>query len=366
MTPSHPFDDAPDWDTLARHRAGESTPEEAEQLALWLAEHPQDAALIEALDAVVEQHATPIASYAESVDVERALRQLHQRMSDAAPAAPRLTVSSGGTPQPAPARGHRWAWGGLAAAAAVAAITVALQRETSTARNTSSASHVASTPARDFRTTVGVVDSVVLSDGTRVLLGPASHLIVASSYGHGTREVTLEGVARFSVQHDAAVPFAVHAGSALVRDIGTQFTVRTSASGSESHVSITVSAGEVNLSASSSSAPSTPLHAGDRGEVMADGSVVASRGTVHTDDDAWTRGTLVYASTPLAIVRDDLKRWYGLDLQLADSTIAARRLTATFEHQDADQLLRTLGLALGMRVQRTGAVVTLRPGAIAR
>jgi transmembrane sensor len=366
MTPSHDFDDSPDWDTLARYRAGESTPEEAQRLTLWLADHPRDAELIEALDALVGQQVEPYESSAEPVDVERALGRLHHRMNDAVPAAPRLTVSRGSAMHTAFNTPRRWALGGLAAAAAVGAIAFGLQRQSSSPTVARTASTIEATPAREFRTTVGVVNNVLLADGTRVLIGPASHLIVSASYGRGTREVTLEGVAHFSVQHDAAVPFAVHAGAALVRDVGTQFTVRALAVGSGLHTTVAVSEGEVNLSSSSNSAPPTSLHAGDRGEVKTDGSVVASRGTYHRNEDAWIGGVLVYDGTPLSTVRDDLQRWYGLDLQLDDSTIAARRLTATFERQDADQLLHTLGLALGMSVQRTGAVVTLRPGAIGR
>ena len=94
--------------------------------------------------------------------------------------------------------------------------------------------------------------------------------------------------------------------------------------------------------------------------------MIASRGVVRGDEDAWTRGALLYNAAPLALVRDDLKRWYGLDLQADDSILATRRLTATFEKQDPDQLLRTLGLALGMSVQRSGNIVTLRPRAIGR
>ena len=186
-----------------------------------------------------------------------------------------------------------------------------------------------------------------------------------ATYGTGSREVELEGVARFSVHHDAAAPFAVHAGNAVVRDIGTRFTVRAPASGA-GLTTVAVSEGQVSVADSATNAPPTALNAGDRGEVGADGVVHASRSIVRDDDEAWTRGVLVYNAAPLALVRDDLRRWYGLDLQADATILSTRRLTATFEKQEPDQLLHTLGLALGMSVQRSGNTVTLRPGAIGR
>jgi transmembrane sensor len=366
MTSSHSFDDGPDWDALARYRAGESAPDEATAVAAWLAQHPLDEAMIEALDAAVGAHFGTDDMSAVPVNVESALGRLHQRMNESAPATPRLTVSRGGaSAEMPPQRTRSWALGGLAAAAAIGAIAVALNRSApSTDVATVSPVSPAAT-AREYRTAVGVVDSVVLSDGTRVLLAPSSHLTVPATYATGTREVTLEGVARFSVRHDAAAPFAVHAGKTIVRDIGTRFTVRAPG-GATAQVTVAVSEGQVTLASSASNATPTALNAGDRGEVNADGAVIASRGVVHGDVDAWARGTLVYTAAPLTLVRDDLKRWYGLDLQADDSVLASRRLTATFEKQDADQLLHTLGLALGMSVQRSGTIVTLRPVAIGR
>ena len=364
MTSSRGFDDSPDWDALARYRAGESAPDEAARVAAWLADHPLDAAMIESLDAAVGAHFGTDDMSAVPVDVEAALGRLHQRMDARTATAPRLTVVRGGAPDVVAARRRRSRiLGGLTAAAAIAGISVVLRHETSVSNVAATATPDGPT-AHEYRTAVGVVDSVTLSDGTRILLAPASHLTVPAAYGRGTREVALDGIAQFSVRHDAGVPFAVHAGNALVRDIGTRFTVRSAANASGS-TTVSVTEGEVSLSSARSNAP-TDLRAGDRGDVSMDGAVIASRGVVHDDEDAWTRSTLVYNAAPLTLVRDDLKRWYGLDLQADDTILANRRLTATFEKQDADQLLRTLGLALGMSVQRSGNIATLRPGAIGR
>src|SRR5262249_789825 len=88
------------------------------------------------------------------------------------------------------------------------------------------------TPAasvRTYATAVGKRDSIQLSDGSRVILGPDSRLTIRSDYGAKTRAVELVGDAYFDVRHDADKPFSVRVGRALVEDIGTTFAVESDA-----------------------------------------------------------------------------------------------------------------------------------------
>src|SRR3954471_24300184 len=75
----------PDWDTLARHRAGESVGDEARRIAAWLEANPMDARMLAALDEAVGS-ALPSDVGDAGVDVEAALRSIHARMHDTTPA----------------------------------------------------------------------------------------------------------------------------------------------------------------------------------------------------------------------------------------------------------------------------------------
>src|SRR3954470_15176938 len=83
----------PDWDTIARFLAGESPAGEAAAVRAWLDANPSERDLVERLNsaAVVDSPA--------DVDVEAALKSLHQRMQE--PARPRLTVERGVMRRPA-------------------------------------------------------------------------------------------------------------------------------------------------------------------------------------------------------------------------------------------------------------------------
>ena len=211
---------------------------------------------------------------------------------------------------------------------------------------------------RVYATQVGQRDSVKLPDGSTVVLAPGSRLTVATGFNTGNRDVTLEGAAFFEVKHDGAHPFVVHSRGAEIRDIGTAFSVNTDVNG---RVSVAVTHGIVALrDTTAGSAAPVELRAGDRG-VLGAGTVAVARGTVTEDDMAWTRGQLAYRDAPLAEVQADVRRWYGIELQVADAALAGRTLTATFRGDSAAQVVQVSALALGANVVQHGDTILLQP-----
>lgn len=68
--------------------------------------------------------------------------------------------------------------------------------------------------------------TIVLPDGTSIVLQPESTLHYAKDFSGGLREVYLKGEAFFEVRKDATRPFLVHTNEIVTRVIGTSFTVR--------------------------------------------------------------------------------------------------------------------------------------------
>jgi transmembrane sensor len=330
------------WEAIARHLAGESAPAESAAVAEWLAANPEDAALA----ALVQARADRAATMADvTVNTEAALAAVRARMHDA----PVLTVERGGAPRRAPAvpvsaPRRSWRGVGFAAAAGLAALVGVAQWRAGRTPNT----------PQEYRTAVGQRDSVRLPDGTTVVLAPGSRLTLAAGYGSGARDVTLDGAAFFEVQHDAAHPFTVHTATADIRDIGTAFSVKTAVSG----VSVAVTHGIVSMGVKTAAA--TELRAGDRA-TLSRGTVRVQRGVVTAEDVSWTRGQLAYRDAPLSEVQADLQRWYGLELRIADSTLAARTLTATFRGDSASQVVHLIALALGADAVQKGDTIYLQP-----
>jgi transmembrane sensor len=341
----------PHWEAVARHVAGESDAAESAAVGAWLASHPEDARLV----AIVKSRTSVVEARAERVpaDMEGALARVRGRIA-ADEAAPTLQVVRGGAgPIAVRPRQRRAALWMAAVAAGLAAVAVL-----GTLRNTDSATgSEAGASSTTYRTARGARDSLRLPDGTTVVLAPGSGLQLLPGYGTAARAVRLTGAAYFVVNRDDARPFTVHTAAAVVRDLGTAFTVRT---WGDSGVAVQVTEGLVAVE-SPGDATAVELRAGDRA-VLQGGTVRVTRGVVTTEDIAWTRGVLTYRDAPLVDVAHEVGQWYGLTVQLSPA-LAARTLTATLPGDAAAQAIRVIALALGASVEQRGDTVTLREDA---
>lgn len=333
-TTPQPMDDAR-WELLGRFIAGECSAHETEAVERWLAGDPARRQLVSSLNATLGR----LGSDTSDVDTEGALLAVRARFGEAEVRA-----------LPIPERPVR-AWRTTPfriAAAVVLLLAAVLVWRGMQANGAAGAS---------WTTAAGETESVQLPDGSAVLLGPLSRLSAADGYGAGRRALELEGEALFDVMHRPGQPFIVQAGSAVVEDLGTTFTVRSVA---DQPVEVVVTQGAVRLRAAASSVDDgAVLNEGDLGLLDAAGNVTTRSGSTAEDALAWTSGRLVFVDAPLARVRADLQRWYGIDVQVADSALSRRHVTATFEEETIDQILEVLGLVLGARVERQGETVTL-------
>lgn len=313
-----------EWDAIGRFLAGESSPEEAAVVRRWLDAHPADERLLAALDSATHP--------AESaVDVEAALHKVKTRFRGGAPALSSRFV----------ARTHWGRYAALAAAAVVVAVAGLLATRRQPARNLAPS-------ARTYATAVGQRKDVLLDDGTRVTLGPASRLVVRD------READLSGEALFSVVHDSLRSFTVRAGDATIRDVGTDFTVHSDPGEA---VRVVVSAGVV---AFSHAKDSVILGRGDVGVLESNGRVQASRGAATSDDLAWTVGRLVFRDAALPELEADLRRWYGVLIRVTDTALLRRHFTGSFTTETPARVLDVIALALGARVDLRGDTAFIR------
>ena len=322
------------WEAVARYLAGEGSPEEQAAVRQWLAEHPADAKMVVALDDALNRLALgPDAT--EGIDVESALASVKARRGKA---------------KVLQFRPRGFEWVPIAAAAAIV-IALGTWMFRPAARTGTPATAIAE---RTLTTPVGGRDSLVLPDGSQVLLGPGSSLIIAQGYGQSERRISLTGEALFSVVHDKK-PFIVVANGSEIRDVGTAFVVHSDAGG----VRVAVTEGIVELIAGHRAA--TQLKAGDAASVSPAGDVTAQRGVGADADLAWTRGRLVFRDTPLSEVAEDLKRWYGVELEIRDSVLRRRPLSATFSATDSlGGVLGVIGGAMGATMDRRGDTVVVR------
>ena len=317
---------SPDWEKVGRYLAGESSPDEAAAVRRWLDENRADAELLAALDMASRQ-----AAAAPAVNVEAALAAVKSR---AKAGARQTALRFGG-------------FATVAAAAAIAALVLPwrdiIEREVP----------ATVAPARvAFSTAVGQTDSLRLPDSSLAVLGPGSSIVYTSTAD--ARMVQLQGQAFFRVVHESRRTFSVRAGATTIRDIGTAFSVHSDP-GEPVRVVVTEGAVEVI------GLDSAMLREGDVAVVSAGGAVETRRGAGMPDDVAWTTGRLVFRDAALADVITDLRRWYGVEVRVSDSTLLRRHFTGSFAGEPAQRVLDVIALAIPMRIERRGDTVFARP-----
>ena len=330
-----------EWERIARYVTGEADPREALITQRWVEADSHRLQIVRLLESIVrnvgreDSRPTPI-------DLESALTKVKARFGEA-----KVIPFT----RPADAQPRRTSTALLRVAAAAVIIVGGTMLWQSLRRSEYSAS------GRTFATSVGERRQVVLKDGTKVLLGPTSRLVVADNAGDDRRLVMLDGIAYFSVVHDPARPFTVKAGAISIQDVGTAFAVESDDSAG---TRVAVDSGSVAIGAADQKhSRGAVLNARDRATVDAQGVVAVERSAVSDDDLAWIQGRLVFRDAPLILVGAELYRWYGVRLRVADSSLANLHLTASFVGEPVDRVLNVIALSLGARIERQGNVAIL-------
>jgi len=330
-----------DWERIARYVTGEVGASESEATKRWIESDPHRTDVVRLLESIL---ANQTVDDRTDIDVESALSSVKKRMREprVLPFVPRAADD---------ARSRRTIYALARVAAAIIIIVGGVMAWESMRRTRLESSE------QTYATAVGERRQVVLQDGTRVLLGPTSRLVVPAAANDGQRLVTLDGIAYFVVVHDAAHPFTVRAGSISIQDIGTAFAVENDDSAG---TRVAVDSGSVAIGAADQNhVRGAVLNARDRASVDADGVVSVERSAVSEDDIAWTQGRLIFRDAPLVLVGAELYRWYGVRLRVADQTLAKLHLTASFSGEPIDRVLDVIALSLGARVERQGNVAVL-------
>jgi transmembrane sensor len=187
------------------------------------------------------------------------------------------------------------------------------------------------------------------ADGSTVRLRPNSRLYRVSSEGDAAGETAryrLEGEAVFAVTSRPDRTFEVEAGGAVVRVLGTRFTVRTWTP----HPEVFLDEGRVELRSDRGGSP-VVLQPGQRGVVQAGGIDVGSaRAETYS---GWLEGTIAVDGRPAGSVAAELSYHYDVSIQLPDS-VAAQTLSGRLRLTDRSSTLRSFAIALGGRFIEAG------------
>jgi transmembrane sensor len=332
---------------LDRYVAGHCSADEQHRVTAWLDATPvvrdRVEALVKALPKLTE--AAP-----RSTD---SWNDFQTHLHRPAPSAPRVVRSS------RPGR-HWGVW------ASGFAVMLAVTAGILTLREPSGRSSVTPNQATHYVTAPGQRAHVMLPDGSRAILGPATKLTLASRKSSTDQGMTfvVDGEVLFTVTPNMRAPFVVHTSNSVARVLGTTFVVRHYAT--DRQASIVVVDGRVALAARDASGRTLRervLDARMRGVVHDSGTMDVTSAVSTAKYTTWADGRLVFESVPARDVIVELERAYDVDVQIADTTIAGRRLTWSVSTKSSlTDVLAELGDMLDRRVVRKGRHVIIELG----
>jgi len=172
----------------------------------------------------------------------------------------------------------------------------------------------------------------------------------------------VQGEALFEVAHDAARPFVVRAGNALLKDVGTQFNVDIRSNGT----TVTVVEGEVAVDSAATSESAAAqsgigdtvealiLRANDRVLVTPAGVGTPQRGVNVAASVAWIQRQLMFEHRPLGEVAEEFNRYNKDRIDIDSAELKRQEVTGVFDAKDPASFVAFLSSVPGVEI-REGA-----------
>lgn len=215
---------------------------------------------------------------------------------------------------------------------------------------------------RYFRTAVGEVTHITLTDGSVLSLNTDSEVVV--NIDDQERAVRLlRGEVFFDIAKDEQRPFRIDTGRRFIEVLGTQFNVRKRAD--ERTVQIAVVEGKVAVKRATATSerrsfedPASYLLAGYIGSYSQDDEEpeqVVSQNKEREVDIAqtWRKGVVRFDDQSLSHVVREFNRYREVKIELADERVEGLRISGVFHLNNNDHILAALEKTLPIKIERT-------------
>jgi len=329
------------WVLITRVLSGEADTAEEDELRQWLEEDSTNRQFFEELKSSWQQDPHENAADAAFLfDYESGLEKLRNKLEDE-----KKLKKHAGLKLVSPAETSQisaWKWA-ASLLLLIAAISVW------------AAIHYWHPAATTYATSQMEQHIVTLPDGSKVRLNRNSKISFARGFSGSTRKISLTGEAFFRVQHNPDKPFVIHAGNAVIKDIGTSFDVKKENNGK---VIVAVKSGKASLQNRNKSGHKVVvLTKGQIGILNQKGGISKISQANIQNYWSWISGRVAFKNMPLGQVSTQLDNIYGIHCRLADSSLASMKLTAYIKNTSLHQVLHMIALTLGIEYRKNGRKV---------
>lgn len=271
-------------------------------------------------------------------------------------------------------RNTLWKW--AAACIILVSVSIGLFYEKSSPiiySNTDSASPIGKDKGsfRHFSST-DTEKSIVLADGSQIVLSPFSSIEYPEIFDASKREVYLTGKAFFEVATDPEKPFFVYSGQIVTRVLGTSFWVDGSKPGNDIEVAVVTGKVSVSKRTENSNSPSGPIKGGailtanQKVRFVIDSDHFET-GLVDNPVPLFPAGNLELSTpdfnfddTPIADVVFQLEKTYGIEIILENNSLKNCLFRGDIKQQSLFTKLDLLCASVGAEYEVRGTRVLVR------
>ncbi len=198
------------------------------------------------------------------------------------------------------------------------------------------------------------IDTLVLSDGSTLVLAGNSEVSYPAVFKGENREVTFtKGQIFFRIERDEQHPFKIKMGHSEVEVLGTSFNLKRTGE----LIDLAVKTGKVMFTAYESGNSSTLI----AGEAMTynhhSQTIVPLNGQ---NANAWMTKELIFVDTPLEEVCKQLSDYYGVEIRFNGRENSLKKFNATFKDESLEDALQVLRTAYKLKIaNQNNHIITL-------
>ena len=187
----------------------------------------------------------------------------------------------------------------------------------------------------------GQRSKVVLPDSSIVWLNSGTTLSYPNNFSGENRKVSLNGQAFFQVARKENSPFSVQAKGLIVTVKGTKFDIDTYHDKTE--IVVVLESGKVELTRQGIESFNYIMQPGEKATYNI---AVNSLNISYTDASiysSWKEGKLIFRNEPMKKVVEKLKKWYNIDIEIADTEVYNSIFSGTVQNESYEEIFRLIG-----------------------
>lgn len=205
------------------------------------------------------------------------------------------------------------------------------------------------------KTTTAEIDSVILSDGSKIFLSSNSRLSYPEKIKGEVRSVSLlNGEAFFEIAQDPVRPFVVTLNNSKVTVLGTSFNIRNT----PRSVDVSVNSGKVSFESVYGNDKAI-LTAGMGLNYNISSNTIIGYPTVNQNNAYWLNKELVFVDASLTEVFESLEHCYGVKIRMEKLIKSEHKFNAEFKDTRLEEVLEVLKATYPIKLKLKNKQITV-------